>query len=150
MSLNLVGGYYYTIPLQVHKDQVQGKKIKDLSVLLSYENLLWHCAFHYSSKSHSLICLSCWNFCLETKENKHCATISAHVINAKDVCTYLASSCGPILCRVLATLNLTLATLSFAKLSTVGRISFPTISGPHTSTRTWNRNKRVNLSHECL
>ncbi len=51
--------------------------------------------------------------------------------------------------RVLATLNLTLATLSEAMLLTVGNIRRVAVSDPTASTKTWNAYKKNKLkNHE--
>ena len=50
--------------------------------------------------------------------------------------THPMSRMGPIFCSVLATLNLTLATLSDAIVRTVGSMCFAVMSGPQASART--------------
>jgi hypothetical protein len=47
---------------------------------------------------------------------------------------------GPNLCKVLATLNLTFATLSLAMPKMVGNMSFIVISGPTASASNYKRN----------
>ena len=56
--------------------------------------------------------------------------------------TYLASKRGPIFCSVFATLNLTLATLSAARLITTGNIIDCKFSGPTTLDSTCQITKR--------
>lgn len=53
-----------------------------------------------------------------------------------NVYVYLVSKTGLIFCNVFATLNRTLATLSFAKNNTVGSIDLAVISAPQASART--------------
>ncbi len=55
-------------------------------------------------------------------------------------------SLGPSRLRVLATLNLTLATASEAIVSTVGSIRRSVISVPQASAKTWQEKKKKHLS----
>lgn len=53
---------------------------------------------------------------------------------------------GPTFCKVFATLNLTLATLSVPRFKTVGNINFDVMSLPQASAKTLNKIKIKTLN----
>lgn len=57
--------------------------------------------------------------------------------------THVWSRTGPTFCRLFATLNLTFATPSAARVKTVGSMIRAVISAPQASAKTWNHNKHL-------